>query len=584
MRSKCLVYPLFVLLVLVAGCLSGCSEELCESRSPGALVKLNEVMVDPQGSDTGQEWLELYNAGAQEVDVSGWEIEWFLSDADSPSGSVVLPEGTRVTAGEFLLVGGPYASPAPDVEVEFDLGNGSGGDGIHLCDECARLIDAVVYSKETDPLDGETPINPHEITDEAGVAATSIALLGDDGDSLARCKDGVDTERSGEDFRATDAPTPRATNGDICPAEVVCPDEADLVVSEVMPDPALTGEPTEYIEIYNAGAAAIPLICVVLYDDGFDVGEGRAVECGGEIGAGAYAVFTKDAADLAQGTGLAEDEICELSMSLHNDGEIWGVGHVTGDKQERLLDAVDCGEMDCPFAEGASMNLDAGALDAAANDEPGSWCTSTTPFDHDGEHAGTPGADNEVCVFVYLEEGAAFITEVMPQPLSPPGAAHGEYIEAFNVSGEDIPLSEVKVREGSSAKNLTCRTGIWPDSTLLVMARDADFEGDDDGVSNGGIDADCEAGFALNDDVESVQLLYIDPDGAEITLDTLAWDTDAEEWPFSEGVSMELVDSAGCWSAADNGDVACWAAAVTPFGTQPDGEEQLGTPGEFYGQ
>jgi Lamin Tail Domain/PKD domain len=37
-----------------------------------ATIVINEIMYDPPGTDTGNEWIELYNSGSSPVDLTGW--------------------------------------------------------------------------------------------------------------------------------------------------------------------------------------------------------------------------------------------------------------------------------------------------------------------------------------------------------------------------------------------------------------------------------------------------------------------------------------------------------------------------------
>lgn len=60
-------------------------------------VRINEIM--PYGnSDTA--WIEFYNAGSENVDISGWK----LVRADATDSVRYLPEGSIVPAGSFLVV------------------------------------------------------------------------------------------------------------------------------------------------------------------------------------------------------------------------------------------------------------------------------------------------------------------------------------------------------------------------------------------------------------------------------------------------------------------------------------------------
>ncbi|MEK9195173.1 MAG: lamin tail domain-containing protein [Patescibacteria group bacterium] len=61
-------------------------------------VVINEVMFDPEGSDTGVEWIELYNGSNEQVDISGWEIY------PDGIGYIVIPNGFLIGAKKFILV------------------------------------------------------------------------------------------------------------------------------------------------------------------------------------------------------------------------------------------------------------------------------------------------------------------------------------------------------------------------------------------------------------------------------------------------------------------------------------------------
>lgn len=61
-------------------------------------VIINEVMFDPEGSDTGGEWIELYNGSSGQVDISGWEIY------PDGIGYITIPNGFSIGAGKFILV------------------------------------------------------------------------------------------------------------------------------------------------------------------------------------------------------------------------------------------------------------------------------------------------------------------------------------------------------------------------------------------------------------------------------------------------------------------------------------------------
>lgn len=77
---------------------------LAMSVAGQAAVVINEVELNPPGNEA--EWVELYNNGAEGVDISGWRVE--IVDTDSSwtgsmrilPGNVILPGGFYVAEGE----------------------------------------------------------------------------------------------------------------------------------------------------------------------------------------------------------------------------------------------------------------------------------------------------------------------------------------------------------------------------------------------------------------------------------------------------------------------------------------------------
>jgi len=209
-------------------------------------VKINEFMPDPDGSDADLEWVELFNSGSDTVALDGWSLEWGKNG--SYSGSKVFSVDTDIEPGEVVLVGGEFVDDV-DILASFDMGNaGSNSDAIRLVDCDGSIQDTVIYGSPND----------EEWTDDSGAVATSLADGPGGGESLARVNDGVDTDRSAEDFIRTDEPTPGASNPETEP--VVCvPGEMDVKINEILPNPQGEDAEGEFIEIINTSDAPVSL-------------------------------------------------------------------------------------------------------------------------------------------------------------------------------------------------------------------------------------------------------------------------------------------------------------------------------------
>ena len=211
----------------------------------GSGLTINEFVYDPDGSDTGLEWVELFHAGTAPVDLSGWSIQKATS---SFSTAFTFPDGVVVQPGDRLLVGESLV-PGIDFEASLGMGNASSSaDGVRLVDCAGFPADTVIYGDD----------NPDGLLDDSGQPAVSLAPSAGSGESLQRVSDGYDTDASAVDFAAQAAPTPGSPNPEITP--VVCvPSTGDVVLNEFVPNPDGDDAAAEWIELYNGGAAPVDL-------------------------------------------------------------------------------------------------------------------------------------------------------------------------------------------------------------------------------------------------------------------------------------------------------------------------------------
>ena len=64
-------------------------------------VLINEIELNPAGTDSGAEKVELYNPSNSSVDISGWTI----SSTEGAAATVVISEGTTLSPKGYLIVG-----------------------------------------------------------------------------------------------------------------------------------------------------------------------------------------------------------------------------------------------------------------------------------------------------------------------------------------------------------------------------------------------------------------------------------------------------------------------------------------------
>ena len=131
----------------------------CIVYAPGDIL-IDELYYDAPGTDTGQEYLILYNNTELSVDLEGWEVQWAGTSFDS--GSFVIP-AVEVPAGETILLGGDLVSATPDVLVNFFFqGGGTASDGVRIVDPAGTVIDTVIYDAPNEnQLPGDGGLDPY---------------------------------------------------------------------------------------------------------------------------------------------------------------------------------------------------------------------------------------------------------------------------------------------------------------------------------------------------------------------------------------------------------------------------------------
>jgi len=167
-----------------------------------AEVVVNELYYDATGTDTGFEFIELYNNGVSDVDLTDWQVQW--GGTDYTYGTYTFPFGTMIYAGDFLLVGGDSVATAfgvtPDLTYEFTFQNGgTATDAVRIIDDILDYHDTCLYDwPNTNNLigDNNTPADSLECNPDVPA-----------GSSLSRITDGVDNNLA-TDWEELTTPTP----------------------------------------------------------------------------------------------------------------------------------------------------------------------------------------------------------------------------------------------------------------------------------------------------------------------------------------------------------------------------------------
>ncbi len=158
-------------------------------------VKINEVRTAVPGATTNQ-YIELYNAGASAVDISGWTLGYRSGANTTDTALATIPAATALPAGGYYLLGraGGYTGP-PAADTTFATALSATSGAVGLYDATGAPVDSVGWGSATNALIETCP-------------APSIPS----GSAIARTPNGRDTDSNCADFAVTSVPSPKASN------------------------------------------------------------------------------------------------------------------------------------------------------------------------------------------------------------------------------------------------------------------------------------------------------------------------------------------------------------------------------------
>jgi len=117
----------------------------------------NTSVLDPDFNQYA-DWIELYNQGANAVDLSGY----YLTDNLASPQKWIVPNGTIIPADGYLLIWAD-GMDVTDVGLHTNFKLSNSGEEIGLFDNAGSLIDSYIFEKQvTDVSMGRSHSNPVE--------------------------------------------------------------------------------------------------------------------------------------------------------------------------------------------------------------------------------------------------------------------------------------------------------------------------------------------------------------------------------------------------------------------------------------
>lgn len=557
-----------VALVLGAASLMACGQKpppannKCSDLAPGELV-ITEFMKNPVGTDTGKEWFEVHNPGADAIDLQGIDLVFSKADGSGEKRhrmvALTVPAGGFVALGDTEPVAGEGAGSGLPAWLGYSYGKSLGA----LANTTGRIaikcgntvLDEVVYA------DGGREGHSVELT----------ASLINDAEANDEAANWCTTSAGTYDAEGAHHGTPGAANGvcggapggqcrDLVSNQLrapVTPAPGDLVITEIMANPqAVTDTSGEWFEVY-APNGPVDL-------NGVKVGnadaEGALV--GGSescltVGTGGYALLARKSDPAVNGnlTGV----LATFSTNLTNAG-----GTVALRAGDTIIDVATYGSDHA----GKSHQLSAGMLDASANDSATNFCAATTAMAN-GDF-GTPGAANVACpiplpngqcrvggitrAIVKPVVGDLVINEYMADPAAV-ADTNGEWFEIY--VERDVDLNGVQI--GTSAAGLIQGA----DCVEVKAGNHLLFARNDDPAVNGGLPAPFRVSSLSLGNTSGSIVLSIDG----TTLDEVTWSSTV---PSGRSLQVKPANR----SVTGNDDAANYCQSANTYG---DGDR--GTPG-----
>ncbi len=281
------------------------------------------------------EWVEIHNAGAAPVDLTGWRLADNRAEDSIPA--------TTLAPGAYLIVGGgaELAAVLPAgvtlvVVEDGRIGNGlaNGGDRVLLIDPAGATVDGVSWGGD------------QTISDVTPPPLGQTLSRGDGGWMAATPSPGAPHTAAPAPPPAEAAPAPEASDA---PAEEqISP--SPLRITEILPNAGEGARDAafEWVEVRNAGSEPIDLTGWTLADNiAVDVLPGGVVPPDGYLTIGGSAEAAEGAADVVLEDG-------RIGNGLANTGDVVTLR----DPEGRLVDEVAYGQGSVPLPEaGRSIAL-----------------------------------------------------------------------------------------------------------------------------------------------------------------------------------------------------------------------------------
>lgn len=433
--------------------------DLCKGRMAGDLV-ISEVMIDPEGTDTGGEWFEVFNTLGTPLDLKGLTL--YVRDTDgSGAKSHVIRAGTAPARGYFVM-GDIRSGPNPSwinyayADALGSMGNSKGVVGIRCGMTTLAEFTYTMAAKanRSRMLNGLEEPNALLASVEANYCDTPV----------------------GTSYFGANAGTPGFANPQCTPEAmagtcidngavraITGPAPGDLVINEVMSSPAAISDTTgEWIELYARANVDLNDVVISTTTDTTRIDSQNCIR----VQSGQYVLLARSSDPFVNGA-LPTPTFVYTGLSLADTNQQLALS-----RGDAGIDSVSL----LAATSGRAQQLDPTKQDPTSNDDPANFCPAPQRWVPDaGGDYGSPGAANPSCGNVIDCTGRAagdfIVTELM---LDPDGTDTGnEWIELFNTRATDATLTGLTLYkrnvDGTGEVTHSIASGTVPASGYFVL-------------------------------------------------------------------------------------------------------------------
>lgn len=372
-------------LVLVASCgpPTPMPTDACKGRVAGDLV-ISELMLDPDGTDTGGEWVELFNTLGTPIDLRGYTITY--RQGTSTAKSHTIRASVTIPSRGYLALGDVRSGPNPSW-VGYSYGD-----------------DLSSFSQSSGTVGvrcGMTVLNEYTYTRSARSGRSR--MLGGNADPDASrvanetnwCDTPTSTEYAPRNYGTPGGPNPQCApeamvgtclqNG--VPRPIVAAEAGDLIISEVMASPGVASDTVgEWFEVYATTDVDLNGVSIGTSTSRTTLNSMNCITAQ----ANSYNLLARSADSFVN--GLLPAPLVTFSLGLSGTNERLRLFRGDAGIDEAAFFASSSG-----VSWQLSPNLIIDPVRPEVNDQPQAFCKATGPWPDGGGDWGTPGAPNTIC-------------------------------------------------------------------------------------------------------------------------------------------------------------------------------------------